>query len=69
MLQQCLQESKSDILLEKCRRAFKKVEGGGGKLLVDYYSVSFLLSSSLFFCQQYDNRKWIHIGGQAGRGS
>lgn len=29
--QQCLKESKSDILLEKCRRAFKKVEGGGGE--------------------------------------
>ncbi|KAL7533789.1 hypothetical protein ACHAXR_007920 [Thalassiosira sp. AJA248-18] len=35
--EQCLQESKSDVLLEKCRRAFKKVEGGGenGFILVD----------------------------------
>jgi hypothetical protein len=29
--QQCLVESKSDLLLEKCRRAFQKVEGGNGK--------------------------------------
>jgi len=29
--EECLKESKSDILLEKCRRAFQKVEGGGGK--------------------------------------
>mmetsp|Transcript_30946 Transcript_30946/g.58804 ORF Transcript_30946/g.58804 Transcript_30946/m.58804 type:complete len:477 (+) Transcript_30946:354-1784(+) len=27
--ERCLKESKSDMLLEKCRRAFKKVEGGG----------------------------------------
>jgi hypothetical protein len=30
-MQQCLVESKSDILLEKCRRAFQKVEGRNGK--------------------------------------
>jgi len=29
--EECLKESKSDILLEKCRRAFQKVEGGGGE--------------------------------------
>ncbi len=28
---QCLVESNSDLLLEKCRRAFQKVEGGNGK--------------------------------------
>jgi len=35
--ERCLKESKSDILLEKIRRAFKKVEGGGenGFILVD----------------------------------
>ena len=33
----CLKESKSDLLLEKCRRAFKKAEDGGesGFILVD----------------------------------
>lgn len=45
MLQQCLQESQSDILLEKCRRAFKKVEGGGGKLLVDSRFIYYILLS------------------------
>jgi len=29
--EECLKESKSDILLENCRRAFQKVEGGGGE--------------------------------------
>jgi hypothetical protein len=35
----CLQESQSDLLLEKCRRAFKKVEGGGesGFIAVDNF--------------------------------
>mmetsp|Transcript_31466 Transcript_31466/g.66182 ORF Transcript_31466/g.66182 Transcript_31466/m.66182 type:complete len:946 (+) Transcript_31466:135-2972(+) len=35
--ERCLQESKSDVLLEKCRRAFRKVEGGdeNGFILVD----------------------------------
>ena len=27
----CLEESKSDLLLEQCRRAFMKIEGGGGE--------------------------------------
>jgi len=27
----CLKESKSDLLLEQCRRAFMKIEGGGGE--------------------------------------
>lgn len=29
--EQCLVESKSDLMLEKCRRAFQKVEGGNGE--------------------------------------
>lgn len=46
-----MQESKSDILLEKCRRAFKKVEGGGGKMfsLIEQSShVYIFLLCSLF---------------------
>jgi len=35
--ERCLKESQSDVLLERCRRAFKKVEGGGenGYISVD----------------------------------
>ena len=37
----CMQESQSDLLLERCRRAFKKAEDGGesGFILVDKFSL------------------------------
>jgi hypothetical protein len=37
----CLQESQSDLLLERCRRAFKNAEDGGesGFILVDKFSL------------------------------